>query len=373
LWWQFEVQGDASRFLRASVGAAIVLLLFGFARLIRHAPHEAPPPTDQDLNDAAKAIAAQRSTFPFLVYLRDKAMLFNDDRTAFIMYGVQGRTWVALGDPVGPEDQFGDLLKRFLERCDDYGGVPVFYEIGKSHLHCYADLGLTFVKLGEEAMVDLTRFTLEGGRGAKNRQAVRRLERDGGSFRVVQPADVPAIMSQLRRVSDDWLQVRAAAEKGFSLGFFDEAYLSRFPVGVIEVNGSIQAFSNIWPGPEGAELSIDLMRYHRDAPKGVMEALFVHLMQWGAAQGYRRFALGMAPLSGFAASPVSSLWNRFGAFLYKHGESVYGFQGLRAFKDKFNPDWHPHYLAYPGGLRLPRIIADVSALVAGGYRQIFRK
>jgi phosphatidylglycerol lysyltransferase len=374
LWWQFEVQGDASRFLRASVGAAIVLLLFGFTRLIRPAPHEAPLPTDADLNDAAKAIAAQSSTSPYLAYLRDKALLFNDERTAFIMYGVQGRTWVALGDPVGPEDQFGGLLRRFLERCDDFDGVPVFYEIGKTHLHCYADLGLTFVKLGEEAIVDLTRFTLTDGHDAKKyRQALRRLEKEGGSFRVIDAACVPAILDQLRGISDDWLAARAAAEKGFSLGFFDDAYLTRFPVGVIEVGGRIVAFANIWPGPNGEELSIDLMRYHREAPRSVMEPLFVHLMQWGQEHGYRRFALGMAPLSGFERSPVPSLWNRFGAFLYEHGESVYGFQGLRAFKEKFNPTWQPHYLAYPGGLRLPRIIADVSALVAGGYRQIFRK
>ena len=72
-------------------------------------------------------------------------------------------------------------------------------------------------------------------------------------------------------------------------------------------------------------------------------------------------------------SPVAPLWNRLGAFLYEHGEAVYNFQGLRAYKEKFDPAWEPHYLAYPGGLRLPRIMADVSALVAGGYRQIFRK
>lgn len=373
LWWQFEVQGEASRFLRASVGAAMVLLLFGFARLIGYAPHEAPMPREADLEDAGRAIAAQTATFPYLVYLRDKAVLFNEDRTAFVMYGVQGRTWVALGDPVGPEDQLNDLIRRFLERCDDFGGVPVFYEVGQAHLHRYADFGLTFVKLGEEAKVDLTTFTLEGGHASKYRQAIRRLEKDGGSFRIVDPAGVRAIMNQLRAVSDDWLAAKESAEKGFSLGFFDEAYLSRFPVAVIELGGRIQAFANIWAGPQHVELSIDLMRYHRDAPKSVMEALFVHMMKWGQEQGYRRFALGMAPLSGFEDSPVASLWNRLGAFLYEHGESIYSFQGLRAYKDKFNPSWEPHYLAYPGGLRLPRIMADVSALVAGGYRRIFRK
>ena len=113
------------------------------------------------------------------------------------------------------------------------------------------------------------------------------------------------------------------------------------------------------------------MRYHRDAPKGVMEALFVHLMQWGRKQGYHWFTLGMAPLSGFEQSPVAPLWNRIGAFLYEHGEAVYNFQGLRGFKEKFDPTWEPHYLAYPGGLHLPRILADVAALIAGGYRRVF--
>ena len=289
------------------------------------------------------------------------------------MYAVRGRTWVALGDPVGPSDQAADLVRLFLERCDDFGGVPVFYEIGKDSLHLYADFGLGFVKLGEEARVDLSQFTLIGARAAKSRQALRRLERDGASFRVVDAADVPALIPQLREVSDNWLAAKSTAEKGFSLGFFDEAYVSRFPVAIIERGGRILAFANIWPGGDLEELSIDLMRYHHDAPPGVMEALFVHLMQWGQARGYHWFLLGMAPLSGFERSAVASLWNRLGAFFYEHGESVYHFQGLRSYKEKFEPTWEPHYLAYPGGLRLPIIMVDVSALVAGGYRRIFQK
>jgi phosphatidylglycerol lysyltransferase len=373
LWWQFELQGDASRFLRASVGAAVALLLFGFARLIRYAPHEAPAPTEADFQDAEKVIANQTSTFPYLAFLRDKALLFDDTRTAFIMYAVRGRTWAALGDPVGPEERLADLVRLFLERCADFGGIPVFYEATRAHLHRYADFGLTFVKLGEEAKVDLTTFTLEGPQGAKHRQVLRRLEKDGGAFRIVEPAGVPTIMTALRAVSDDWLAAKAGGEKGFSLGFFDETYLSRFPVAVIERDGQIQAFANLWPGPQRVEMSADLMRYHRAAPKNVMEALFVHLMQWGKQQGYCWFTMGMAPLSGFERSPVAPVWNRLGAFIYDHGDAIYNFQGLRAYKEKFNPIWEQHYLAYPGGLHLPRILADVSALIAGGYRHIFLK
>ena len=249
----------------------------------------------------------------------------------------------------------------------------MFYEIGPADLHRYADFGLTFVKLGEEARVDLAGVGVDGSRGARFRQTVRRLERDGGTFRVVPAGGDPAGPRPLRAVSDDWLAHKAAAEKGFSLGFFDEAYVGRFPVAVVERDGTIQAFATVWPGSDRDELSVDLMRFAADAPKGVMEALLVHLMLWGQAEGYRRFSLGMAPLSGVAASPVAPLWNRVGAFVYEHGEPLYGFQGLRAFKEKFDPHWEPRYLAYPGGLALPRVLADVSALIAGGYRRIFMR
>ena len=373
LWWQFELGGEASRFLRASVGISIGLVLFAIARLLGHAPHAVGGPNEEDLAAIDAIIPTQTSTVPYLVYLRDKAVLFDQAKQAFLMYGVQGRTWVALGDPVGPSERFTEVIRAFLEKCDDFGGVPVFYEVRKEYLYRYADFGLTFVKLGEDATVDLRTFTLEGGQGRRLRQAVRRLEHEQATFRVVPQESVRGIVEQLKRVSDDWLREKHAAEKGFSLGFFDPDYLSRFPVGVIEKGGEVVAFGSVWPGPQHVELSVDLMRYHHRAPKEVMEGLFVHLIGWAKEQGYQRFSLGIAPLSGFELSPVTPLWNRIGAFLYQHGDTFYNFQGLRAYKEKFHPAWEPRYLVYPGGLRLPRILADVAALVAGGYRRILLK
>ena len=373
LWWRFELYGEASRFLRGSVGATIVLGLLALARLIRPAPHEAPPPTDTDLDDAARIIAAQSSTFPMLAFLRDKALIFNPPRTAFLMYAVQGRSWVALGDPVGPAAEGEELVRSFLDRCADCGGVPVFYQVTAARMHVYADVGLRCVKIGEEARVDLTQLPFAGGHAARLRQALRRVAKEGATFRVLRPRDVAAALPELRAVSDAWLAARSAAEKGFSLGFFDERYLSRGSLAVIERDGRMLAFANVWEGADHGELSVDLMRYRQDAPAGIMESLFAHIMQWGQEQGYRSFVLGMAPLSGVHRSAVGSLWNRLAAFLYQHGEPLYNFRGLRAFKEKFSPQWEAHYLAYPGGLRLPRIMTDVSALVAGGYRQIFHK
>jgi phosphatidylglycerol lysyltransferase len=373
LWWQFGLHGEASRSLRASVGAAVALLIVALARMLRPAPHEAEEPTDAEIETIGPLIRQQASTFPYLAYLRDKTLLFDEQKTGFVMYAVQRRTWIALGDPVGPPARVGTLIRLFLERCDDFDGVPAFYEIGREHLHRYADFGLTFVKLGEEARVDLNRFTLDGGGARKFRQTLRRLDKDGVAFRVVPAEQTGAIIDELRVVSDDWLREKTAAEKGFSLGFFKPDYLARFPVAVMEREGRVVAFANIWCGGNHVELSFDLMRYRADAPENVMEALVVHLLMWGRAQGYRWFSLGMAPLSGFESSPVGPLWNRLGSFLYEHGDRFYNFQGLRAYKEKFHPEWEPRYLAYPGGLRLAGILADVAALVAGGYRRIFPK
>lgn len=373
LWWQFALGGEASRFLRGSVAAATVVLLVAVARLMGHAPHEFEPPSEADLDDASRAIAAQEAAYPNLIYLRDKALLFNEPRDGFVMYAVKRRTWVALGDPIGPPHRIGELIRLFIEQCDDFGGTPVFYEVGKEHLHRYADFGLAFIKLGEEARVDLTQFSLDGSQGSRFRQVVRRLEKDGGSFRVIPAEGVPAVMDRLREVSDDWLANKTGAEKGFSVGFFDPSYLERFPVAVIERANRIVAFANVWPGPGGHELSIDLMRYHREAPTSAMEALIVHLLIWGQSQGYHWFALGMAPMSGSQQSPIAPLRARAGNFLYEHGGVLFNFRGLRAYKEKFNPVWEPHYLVYPGGLKLPGIVADVSALVAGGYGRIFHK
>jgi phosphatidylglycerol lysyltransferase len=373
LWWQFALGAEASRFLRASVGAGVVLFGFGLSRLLRAAPPEVRPAGGEELEAAERVIAVQGATLSFLALLGDKTLLFDEQRTGFVMYAVQGRTWAALGDPVGPAERIAGLVRAFLERADDFDGIPVFYQVRPERLHVYADFGLAFVKLGEEAVIPLEGFGLEGRANKGFRNVLGRLERARARFRVVPSAEVSPLLPELRRVSEEWLAGRGAAEKGFSLGSFDERYLVRFPIAVLEREGRIDAFANLWPGPDGRELSSDLMRHRADAPNSAMEALFLHLMLWGKERGYHTFNLGMAPLSGLESSAVAPLWNRLATVVYQRGESLYNFQGLRAFKDKFHPTWEPRYLAWPGGLGLPRVLADISALIAGGYRRMFLK
>jgi phosphatidylglycerol lysyltransferase len=84
--------------------------------------------------------------------------------------------------------------------------------------------------------------------------------------------------------------------------------------------------------------------------------------------GFERFGLGMAPLSGMAEHPLASRWHRLGRLVFAHGEYFYNFQGLRAFKEKFDPVWEPRYLASPGGVAPLLVLADVAILISGGFR-----
>jgi phosphatidylglycerol lysyltransferase len=101
-----------------------------------------------------------------------------------------------------------------------------------------------------------------------------------------------------------------------------------------------------------------------------MEFLFIHLLLWGKEQGYHRFNLGMAPLSGLQNRALAPLWSKAGSLLYRHGEHFYNFRGLRKYKEKFDPKWEPRYLASPGGLVLPRVVTNTAALISGGLKGV---
>src|SRR6185295_7765245 len=342
-------------------------------RLLRPAAPEPARPSEEEIARAAAITAAAPRTYAYLALLGDKQLLLNDAGNAFVMFGVERRSWVSMGDPVGPERERAELVWKFREMVDHHAGWTCFYQVSERRLHLYVDLGLALVKLGEEARVPLGGFSLEGRSRRKLRHAYRRSEEEGCTFEVVPAERVEACLPELERISDDWLRTRNTREKGFSLGSFDRSYLARLPIALVRQGGAIVAFANVWPGGDMEELSVDLMRHTLDAPAGVMDYLFLALMLWGSGQGYRWFNLGMAPLAGLEARAIAPLWSRLGALVFRHGEHFYNFQGLRQYKDKFDPVWEPRYLACPGGFALPLVLADIAALISRGFRGVMAK
>jgi phosphatidylglycerol lysyltransferase len=375
LWWEFSFgdAGQASRFLRAVVGAMGVALFFAVAKLLRPAPFAPVPPGPDELEQARIIAAGFPHTYAHLALLGDKALLFNEKRDALLMYSVEGHTWVAMGDPVAArEEDRRELAWAFRERCERHGGRPVFYQIRPEHLGLYVEMGLTLLKFGEEARVWLAEFSLDGKARKTLRNTVNRLERDGYRFEMADVAVTPELLPRLRVISDAWLRGKNAREKGFSLGFYREDYLRTGPVAIVRRDADIAAFANLWRGGR-EELSVDLMRYPPDGPSGLMDYLFLQIMLWGRDQGYPWFNLGMAPLAGLRNRNLAPLWNRFGAMVFGGGEAFYNFRGLHQYKDKFNPRWEARYLAVPGGLALPRVLTDLTTLIAGGVKGVIGK
>lgn len=369
LWWRFALDANAPRMLRASLLIVMLAAFFGLWRLLRPARPRAASISPEALAQAELVVEKSPESDARLALLGDKHLIFNERRNAFIMYGISGRSWVAMGDPVGPMTEYEELAWDFRERCDRFGAWPVFYQVSPDHLPLYVDLGLSFSKLGEEARVDLGAFALDGAARAHLRQSHRKVAREEVEFAMIAPAEVVRQMAELRRVSDAWLESRHEVEKGFSLGFFSERYLARFPAALVRRAGRIVAFANVWETAGCEELSVDLMRYSDEAPKGVMDFLFVELMLWGKARGFKWFNLGMAPLAGLEDRRLAPAWHKFGRLVYRWGEDFYNFEGLKRYKEKFLPEWRPRYLAAPGGLALPRILLDVTSLIASGSRE----
>ncbi|MBY0276157.1 bifunctional lysylphosphatidylglycerol flippase/synthetase MprF [Candidatus Binatia bacterium] len=368
LWWEFALFSGAPRFLRATVGVVGLAIAFSLAHLLRPAQAVATAPDDTTRDTVRAIVAASPSAMANLALLGDKSFLLSDSAQAFVMYGASRGCWVAMGDPVGPIAERTELVWRFRELCDHYDVHPVFYEVSPTSLPLYLDVGLTPFKFGECARVPLAAWSLEGPRRKGTRYVLKRQERDGSTFEVVPPEGVAAITSELRRVSDSWLEKRNTREKGFSLGAFSDDYVRNFPVAIVRRDERIVAFTNLWCGAGREEIAPDLMRYAADAPPDSMEFLFAKVMLWAQAEGYLWFNLGMAPLAGLEGRALAPFWQRVGAFTYRHGEHFYNFQGVRSYKQQFDPQWEARYLVVPGGLVLPRVLASVGALVSGGLR-----
>jgi phosphatidylglycerol lysyltransferase len=373
LWWQFSIKADAPRFLRASVGVGAVVLFFALERLFRPAIARPHLPYSAELERALPIIKRSKTTDSSLALLGDKALHFSRTGNSFLMYGVQGRSWIVFSDPVGPVKEWDELVWRFRELCNRYSGRTVFYEVGQENLEFYRSLGLSILKFGEQGRVSLQEFVLEGKEFKHMRHTWNMLTKEGFRFVVIPPEEVPAHIPEFRQISEEWLASKHTKEKGFSIGFFSSDYLKRFPSAVVQRENTIVAFANVMSCGEKEELSIDLMRFRASAPERVMDYLFIELMLLGKKDGYRWFNLGMVPLSGLGNDALAPLWDRIGTFIFRHGEYFYNFQGLRQYKEKFNPKWEPRYIAAPGGLLLPRILIDVATLVSGGVRGIISK
>lgn len=372
LWLKFTADGDASRYLRASLVLVFVLAGIALDSLVFSKKDKIER---QPIPDVVRRLVAESKEADSNTALTgDKAFIISEDETAFVAYADTGKSLIAMGDPVGDPEAGTQVIWQLREQADRMGRRCAFYSVSPAYVPTFLDMGLAILKIGEVARVKLDGFTLDGSSKKGIRAAMSRAKRDGFVFEILRKEQLPEALEELRAISDAWLKIKQGEEKNFALGAFTDAFVMNYDFAILRNSetGQIVGFANLFQSGQSNEISLDLMRYLPGSPGFVMNALFGELMMWSADQGYHWFSLGPSPFSGIESRQLASIWNRVGGFVYEHGESVYHFEGLRSFKQKFDPVWTPNYLASQGGLAVPHILFEVNVLISGGIKGLMK-
>ncbi|WP_316517719.1 phosphatidylglycerol lysyltransferase domain-containing protein [Finegoldia magna] len=312
--------------------------------------------TDEDFSKIGKFLDEYGGNeFSHLVYLNDKNVYFDKTNTVMIMYRSVQNSVIVLGDPIGKKDNFVEAINDFIIYCNEYHMNVCFYEINGENLELYCDQGFRFVKVGQDATLNLNEFSLVGKKNRTWRHVINNFDKGNYEFKVEEATD--NLLSQMKVVSDKWLGNKN--EMGFSLGFFDEDYLKRTKIACIYKDNELLAFANLQPFYDNKTLSIDLMRYNRSNEDGLMDFIFIKLILWGQDNNFEKFYLGMAPLSKVGDKIYSKKKEKILNIVYNTQNKIYNFKGLRNYKDKFKPDWSNKYIAYTSDFNLPYILINV--------------
>ncbi len=350
-----------------TIGYALLMIL---RPVLSHRPQ-----TEEERARAWEIVRAYGRT-PLACYalLEDKLFFFSPGGS-LISYVVENRVALALGDPIGPPEDLGPAAAAFKQLCSRNDWLPAFYQVLPDYLELYKPLDFDALSIGDEAIVDLSCFTLEGSQNKTLRNSYNKMVRNGYHYDVIQPPYSPRMLHELSYISNDWLTLHQAAEMRFSLGWFSESYLNTCPILLVrDREGFIEAFANLVPEFQAKEVAVDLMRYRQHSESGLMDFLFVSLLQWAHEQGYATFNLGLSALSGVGEHSDDPLSERALNFIYQNVNRIYNFRGLHSFKEKFHPAWAPRYLIYPGASSLPAIsVALVRANLGGGLLSILRR
>jgi phosphatidylglycerol lysyltransferase len=297
------------------------------------------------------------SSLAAFALLSDKSYYFSPSSRSVIAYVPKGRGAIALGDPIGPIEDRKEVLASFQQFCERNDWYPAFYQTLPDDIDCYKSLGFRVLKIGEEAIVDLKNFTLQGKAGKNFRPTLNRLTKEGYQVKFYQPPISKDLLRQLKLVSDEWLQMAQGSEKHFSLGWFDEDYLQECEIAVVHTpKGEISAFTNIVSEYQLNEVTNDIMRHRKSIENGTMDFLFISMLQHFQEQGYDSFNFGLSALAGVGETKESRKLEKVLHYLYEHLNRFYNFQGLHAYKEKFRPRWEPRYLVYPSLTALPDVV-----------------
>lgn len=319
--------------------------------------------TDEDLSLANDLIKEHgNSALDHFKTSEDKLIFFSESRKAFVAYRISGNFAVVLENPVAEnQEELKACITEFDRYCYESGMKSIYYRVPEESLEIYHQLRKKDLFLGQEGVVDLQVFKLEGGARKPMRNAINKVIDRGYKATIHEPPVLDGVLQKIKSVSDEWLTDTGRSEIIFSQGMFSWDELKNQTIITVEnAEEKIIAFLNIIPDYAPGEATYDLIRKTADAPNGIMDFILVELFKYLKSKGFNTVNLGFAPMSGLDDAhtfPEKSM-----KFAYEKIRSFSHYKGLREYKQKFDPEWHNKYLIYQHDydlLQVPAVLSNI--------------
>jgi len=369
------------------------LWLLGFTVLLGAAVAALRPAIHRQRHRAERArvaaVIAQHgeSSVAAFALAPDSDYFFSRSGRAVIAYRFESDTLLAIGDPIGPPEDLPSLLRDFERFADERDWTFAFFQSRPEQQALYKTLGWRALHIGEDPIIDVTAFSLEGSAMGDVRRSYAKLQREGYQAIHARPGansfdpahDRHGMGHQLSAISSEWLKSHPGEEKGFCMGRFDLHRLreSWLAVAWNPATRRADAFLTWVPIPARRGWALDLIRRRQDAPAGIMEFLVAACVEEARSRGDSVLSLSLSALAkaeptgepgagGFLEGEEPAAVVRSRALLVRHLARFYAFEGLFRWKSKFQPIFEPRYLVYPHPIALPRVVLALARAQSPG-------
>jgi phosphatidylglycerol lysyltransferase len=304
-----------------------------------------------------------KSALDYFKLSSDKMLFCPVQPEAFIAYRVSGNFAVVLENPVArDESDFLECVQAFDKFCYENSLKSIYYRVPAESLELYTKLRKRSMFIGQEAVLDLQKFSLEGSSKKSIRNAISKIKQSGYKSMVHEPPVKDGILQKVKAVSDEWLNSTGRSEIIFSQGSFEWNNLKSHTIITVENSEEkVIAFLNIIPDYAPGEGTYDLMRKTADAPNGIMDYILIELINYFKSKDIQYLNMGFAALSG--VSDTQSFRDKSMKFAYERIKTFAQYKGLREYKEKFEPLWQNRYLIYDNDYDLIQVPVALSGVI----------
>jgi len=358
IYWVPEARGDLFNVLTSALGLfTLIVIVYLFLR-------PAEPRAKLGSADAARIRdlldrQGDRDSLGYFALREDKSVIWSPTGKACISYRVVSGVMLASGDPIGDPEAWPGAISPFLDEAARHAWAPAVMGCSELGAEVWCREGsLTALELGDEAIVEVADFSLNGRAMRNVRQMVTRVARSGYSAQIRRVGDIPhAELDEIIRVADSWRG--SQTERGFSmaLGRIGEPGDEECVLVTAKENGVVRAVLQLVPwGTDG--LSLDLMRRDRSAQPGLNDFLIVETIKAAPELGVKRISLNFAVFRAalergerIGAGPILKAWRRLLLFMSRW----FQIESLYKFNAKFQPIWEPRFFVFTSTKDAPRV------------------